>query len=60
MEILNCTFVFYSDSIKVKFKPQNSRMEKKLALSADKEEILLKEDKEGNHSSKTAITIKNM
>ena len=44
MEILNCTFVFYSDSIKVKFKPQNSRMEKKLALSAEKGEMLLKED----------------
>ena len=45
MEILNCTFVFYSDSIKVKFKPQNSRMEKKLALSAEKEEMFLKEGK---------------
>ena len=42
MEILNCTFVFYSDSIKVKFKPQNSRMEKKLVLSAEKREIFLK------------------
>ena len=27
------------------FQPQNSRMEKKLGLSAEKEEMLLKEDK---------------
>ena len=60
MEILNCTFVFYSDSIKVKFKPQNSRMEKKEVLSADKEEMFLKEDKWGNSFAETAITIQNL
>ena len=60
MEILNCTFVFYSDSIKVKFKPQNSRMEKKLVISAEKEEMLLKKGKYGNPFAETAITIKNL
>lgn len=60
MEILNCTFVFYSDSIKVKFKPQNSRMEKKLALSAEKEEMFLKEGRYGDLFAETAITIQNL
>lgn len=45
MEILNCTFVFYSDSIKVKYKPQNSRMEKKLVSLLKKGEVFLKDDK---------------
>ena len=60
MEILNCTFVFYSDSIKVKFKPQNSRIEKMLVLSAEKEEMLLKGGKWSDPFAETAVTIKNM
>lgn len=60
MEILNCTFVFYSDSIKVKFKPQNSRMEKKLALSAEKGEMLLQKDKYGDPFAEITFLAENL
>ncbi len=35
-------------------------MEKKLVLSAEKEEMFLKEDKYGDPFAETAITIKNL
>ena len=54
------SYIWLFCTYEISLQPQKSRIENKLALSADKEEILLKEDKEGNHSSKTAITIKNM